>query len=176
MVVLGLTPLRIGIEPVVGSPALILVFQTLLRFFFTFAVFGNNALCPEFHIRMYKYIEAICSVLEDIIRTAAYDNTGAFFRKVDNNLPLDRPELILIGGAHRTVCQEGRKPSGTRIFSGFFDVFRGESAFVSNLLDQLGVIARNSKLFSSSSSDGSSAAAKFAADGNNPVAHFIPSH
>ena len=56
---------------------------------------------PESHIRMDEYPQAVRLILQDIIRAAAHDHAGAFFRQPGDELVLDLPEIIRIAVAGR---------------------------------------------------------------------------
>lgn len=98
---------------------------------------------PMFQVRMDKYLQAICFIPEDIVCTASDDNTGAFFCQLLNNVILDGPKLILVGGTHRPVGKRSRQPASVSIFPLFSDISLRKPAFIDYLLDQLPIIAGN---------------------------------
>lgn len=82
---------------------------------------------------------------------------------------LNLPEIVFICRAESTVGQGGSQKTVGSIFPGVFDVVFRETAFQCNLMDQLAVVAGNTELLGQLSADGSSAAAKFTAYGNDSV-------
>lgn len=76
VVILGLPPLHVGIESVIGGPAFVLVLQPLFRGKLPFPIDLNNSLCPEIHVRMEKDLQAISGIPQDVVRTAADNNAG----------------------------------------------------------------------------------------------------
>lgn len=63
VVVLGVTPLYVGVEAMIGGAALVLIPQTLLRGLLPLAVDLHDALGTEFQIRMDKDLQAVRRVL-----------------------------------------------------------------------------------------------------------------
>ena len=106
MIVGGIAPFHIGVEAIVGSAAFVLFLQTGFGRFLPFPVDPHDAVCPELHVRMDEYLQAVGAILQDKVGAASYDDTGLFFRKLPDDPVLQLPEQILVGGA------EARKPPG----------------------------------------------------------------
>ena len=80
MVILGAAPFHVGIEAVIGCPALILVPQAILRGLFPLAIYLNDAFCAVLHIGMDKNFQAIRLILQNEVGTAADDTAPLPFR------------------------------------------------------------------------------------------------
>ena len=81
------------------------------------------------------------------------------------------PEQVLVGGAKAGVGEGGGKKTAGGVLTGLLDVALVKAAFGSQLLDQFGVIAPDAQMLCHQFADGSAAAAKFPADGDD--AFFI---
>lgn len=103
---LNLPPFLAGVEAIIGASALILILQPLLRSLGPLAVLFHNALCPEGHICMNEDLQNIGTVLQDKVRTPADNDAGAFLCQIRNDIALNLPENILVGGAAVAVCQQ----------------------------------------------------------------------
>ena len=169
MVVLGLSPLFVRIKAMVGSPALVFVLQPLLRGSVPLTVDLHNPLCPEVQVCVNKDLPAICRVPEAVIRAAAHDDTGPLPGKLCNDLILDCPQIIFVGGAIDAVGEDIGKHAAGGIFSGFPNVALTESALLGDCLDDLCVIAGNPQFLRYRFPNGASAAAEFPADGDYSV-------
>lgn len=101
---LNLPPFLAGVEAIIGASALIL--QPLLRSLGPLAVLFHNALCPEGHICMNEDLQNIGTVLQDKVRTPADNDAGALLCQIRNDIALNLPENILVGGAAVAVCQQ----------------------------------------------------------------------
>ena len=75
-----------------------------------------------------------------------------------------------MGPKLRSVKAEAREAAGS-VFSGLLDVAFVKAAFGSQFLDQFGVVALDAEMVGHQLADGSAAAAKFAADGNDALFH-----
>lgn len=108
---LNLPPFLAGVEAIIGASALIL--QPLLRSLGPLAVLFHNALCPEGHICMNEDLQNIGTVLQDKVRTPADNDAGALLCQIRNDIALNLPEDVLIGGPLlRFVSSASRKPPG----------------------------------------------------------------
>lgn len=103
---LNLPPFLAGVEAIIGASALILILQPLLRGLGPLAVLFHNALCPEGHICMNEDLQNIGTVLQDKVRTPADNDAGALLCQIRNDIALNLPENILVGGAAVAVCQQ----------------------------------------------------------------------
>lgn len=103
---LNLPPFLAGIEAIIGASALILILQPLLRGLGPLAILFHNALCPEGHICMNEDLQNIGTVLQDKVRTPADNDAGAFLCRIRNDIALNLPENIPVGGAAVAVCQQ----------------------------------------------------------------------
>lgn len=103
---LNLAPFLAGVEAIIGASALILILQPLLRSLGPLAVLFHNALCPEGHICMNEDLQNIGTVLQDKVRTPADNDAGALLCQIRNDIALNLPENILVGGAAVAVCQQ----------------------------------------------------------------------
>lgn len=103
---LNLAPFLAGIEAIIGASALILILQPLLRGLGPLAILFYNALCPEGHICMNEDLQNIRTVLQDKVRTPADNDAGALLCQIRNDIALNLPENILVGGAAVAFCQQ----------------------------------------------------------------------
>lgn len=103
---LNLPPFLAGVEAIIGASALILILQPLLRSLGPLAVLFYNALCPEGHICMNEDLQNIGTVLQDKVRTPADNDAGALLYQIRNDIALNLPEDVLVGGAAVAVCQQ----------------------------------------------------------------------
>lgn len=103
---LNLPPFLAGVEAIIGASALILILQPLLRSLGPLAVLFHNALCPEGHICMNEDLQHIRTVLQDKVRTPADNDAGALLYQIRNDIALNLPEDVLVGGAAVAVCQQ----------------------------------------------------------------------
>ena len=84
---------------------------------------------------------------------------------------LQLPEQILVGGAEAAVGEGRGEEAAGSVFSGLLDVVFVKAAFGSQFLDQFGIVALDAQMLGHQLADGSAAAAKFAADGNDALFH-----
>ena len=91
MVILRVAPLHVRVEAVIGRAALVLVAQALLGRLLALAVDLDDALGAERHIRVDKDLEALGLVLQNVVRAAADDDTGALFGKLADDAALNFP-------------------------------------------------------------------------------------
>lgn len=103
---LNLAPFLAGVEAIIGASALILILQPLLQGLGPLAILFHNALCPEGHICMNEDLQNIGTVLQDKVRTPADNDAGALLCQIRNDIALNLPENILVGGAAVAVCQQ----------------------------------------------------------------------
>ena len=171
VIVLGVAPLHVGVEAVIGRAALVLIPQTFLRGLLSFTVDLHDAVGAERQIRVDKDLQAVRRVLQNIVGTAANDDARAFCGKVCDDLVLPLPQDILVGGAEGSIGKRRSEEPTGGIFSCFFDIVRREAGLLRHFLNDLCVIARNTQFFRHLFADGASAAAKLTADGNDSVFH-----
>lgn len=103
---LNLPPFLAGVKAIIVASALILNLQPLLRSLGPLAVLFHNTLCPEGHICMNEDLQNIGTVLQDKVRTPADNDAGALLCQIRNDIALNLPENVLIGGAAVAVCQQ----------------------------------------------------------------------
>lgn len=103
---LNLAPFLAGVEAIIGASALILILQPLLQGLGPLAILFHNALCPEGHICMNEDLQNIGTVLQDKVRTPADNDAEALLCQIRNDIALNLPENILVGGAAVAVCQQ----------------------------------------------------------------------
>lgn len=103
---LNLSPFLAGVEAIIGASVLILILQPLLRSLGPLAVPFYNALCPEGHVCMNEDLQNIGTVLQDKVRTPADNDAEALLCQIRNDIALNLPENILVGGAAVAVCQQ----------------------------------------------------------------------
>ena len=113
IIVLSVAPLHVGIEPVVGRPAFVLLFQPLLRGGLPLAVHLHDPLGTEVHIGVDKHPQAVGLAPEDIVGTPAHNDAGLLLRQFGDDPALDLPEIVLVGGTCGTVGKGGGQyPAG----------------------------------------------------------------
>ena len=171
MIVSGIAPFHIGIEAVIGGTALILLLQTGFGRFLPLAVDPHDAVSPELHVRVDKDLQAVGAVLQDKIGAASYDDAGLFFCQLPDDPVLQLPEQVLVGEAEAAAGKGRGKETAGGVLSGLLDVALVKAAFDSQFLDQLGVVAPDAKMLCHQFADGSAAAAKLAADGDDAFFH-----
>ena len=177
IIVLSLAPGTTGVVLVVDLAALILFMQTGLGALLGFAVKTNDAVSTVVHIRIDKCMQAIITILQNVISVSAYNDTGAFICQLQNHTALNAPQEI--GGrqtVHNTGNTLGSKHIGKKALAGgmltvFFDKLGSETGFQCNLVNQFFIIEGDTQLFSQLSADGTAAAAEFTAYGNNLLFH-----
>lgn len=103
---MNLAPFLAGVEAIIGASALILILQPLLRGLGPLAVLFHNVLCPEGHVCMNEDLQNIGTVLQDKVRTPADNDAEAFLCRIRNDIALNLPENIPVGGAAVAVCQQ----------------------------------------------------------------------
>lgn len=167
-----MSPLHIGIEPVVGRAALILVAQTLFGRGFALAVHLDDALGAEFHVGMDKDFKTVGGIAQDVVGAAANDDARFFLGKIGDDLVLDFPQIILVGGAESAVPERRGQTTAGCVLTGILDVVFVESAPCGNLANELVVVAGNTQFFCGLFADCSATAAKFPADGDDSVFHI----
>ena len=91
VVILGVAPLHVGVEAVIRRPALVLIPQALLRGLLPLAVDLHDAVGAERHIRMDKDLQAVCLILQNVVRAAAHDDAGTFFGQFRDDIVLMLP-------------------------------------------------------------------------------------
>ena len=156
----------------VGRTTLILVAQTLFGRGFALAVHLDDALGAEFHVGMDKDFETVGGVAQDVVGAAANDDARFFLGKIGDDLVLDFPQIILVGGAESTIPEGGGQTTVGRILTGILDVVFVESALCGNLANELVVVAGNTQFFCGLFADCSATAAEFPADGDDSVFHI----
>ena len=63
MIVGGIAPFHIGVEAVVSGAAFVLLLQSGFGRFLPLPVDPHDAVCPEFHVRVDKDLQAVDAVL-----------------------------------------------------------------------------------------------------------------
>lgn len=91
VVILGVSPLHIGVEAVIGGSAFILIPQALLRGPLPLAIHFDDAFRTELHIHVDKDFQTVRLVLQNVVGTAANNDARVFFRKSGNDLILLPP-------------------------------------------------------------------------------------
>ena len=171
MIVGGIAPFHIGIEAVVGGTALILLLQPGFGRFLPLAVDPHDAVSPEFHVRVDEHFQAVGAVLQDKIGAASHNDAGLFFCQFPDDPVLQLPEQVLVGGAEAAVGKGRSEEAAGGVLSGLLDVVFVKAAFGSQFLDQFGIVAPDAQMLCHQLADGSAAAAKLAADGNDAFFH-----
>ena len=171
MIVGGIAPVHIGIEAVVGGAALIFFLQPSFGRFLPLAVDPHDAVSPELHVRVDKDLQAVGAVLQDEVGAASHDDAGLFFCQFPDDPVLQLPKQVLVGGAEAAVGEGRGKKTAGGVLSGFLDVALVKAAFCSQLLKQFGVVAPDAQMLCHQFADGSAAAAKLAADGDDAFFH-----
>ena len=177
MVVVHVAPFEIGVELVVESAALILVAQTLFGRLLGLTVFLHNALGTLFKVGVDEHLEQIGGIFQNGVGAATHDHAVFLLSQLQNDAALDRPEIVLVGRyAERTHRgKRYRRPAavgGVLAFVG--DIFLGKTAFLRQPVDQLVVVAGDAEPLGDLASDGTSAAAELAPDGDDPL--FVQSN
>ena len=171
MIVGGIAPLHIGIEAVVGGAALIFFLQPGFGRFLPLAVDPHDAVSPELHVRVDKDLQAVGAVLQDKIGAASHNDAGLFFCQFPDDPVLQLPKQVLVGGAEAAVGEGRGEEAAGGVLSGLLDVVFVKAAFGSQFLDQFGVVALDAQMLCHQFADGSAAAAKLAADGDDAFFH-----
>ena len=78
MIILRVTPLHIGVKTMICGAALILIPQAFLGSLLPFAVYLDDALGAESHVRRDKDLQAVCFILQNGVGTATDDDAGPF--------------------------------------------------------------------------------------------------
>ena len=76
VVILGLSPLHIGVEPMISRPAFILILDSLFWGVFPFPIYFHNPFRTEIHVRMDKDLQTVCRVPENVIRAVPYGSSS----------------------------------------------------------------------------------------------------
>lgn len=118
-------------------------------------------------------------VLRAEIREPGYDNAGAFFRQVQNDISLDYPkEIVGRHPVHGSIHSSGGKGVSEDAIRGsilalFLDIGFIKARLHGHFLDQILVVVGDSQFFSRHFSYGTSAAAEFLADGDDSMIHVF---
>lgn len=171
MIVGGIAPFHIGVEAVVSRTALVLFLQTGFGRFLPLPIDPHDAVSTELHVRMDKDLQAVGAVLQDEVGAAPHNDAGLFFRQLSDEPVLQLPEQVLVGGAKAAVGEGRGKEAAGGVLSGFLDVVFVKAAFGSQFLDQFSVVALDAQMLCRQLADGSAAAAKFPADGDDALFH-----
>ena len=111
VIVLGMAPLHIGVEPVIGGPALVFFPEALFGGFFPLTVDFHNPLGAEIQIGMDENPQTVGCIPEDVVGAAAHNQAGPFLGQIGDDLILDLPEVVGIAVALKVVGKgEARKP------------------------------------------------------------------
>lgn len=76
VVILGLSPLHIGAEPMISRPAFILILDSLFWGVFPFPIYFHNPFRTKIHVRMDKDLQTVCRVPENVIRAVPYGSSS----------------------------------------------------------------------------------------------------
>ncbi len=149
----------------------ILLLQTGFGRFLPFPIDPHDAVSPELHVRVDKDLQAVGAVLQDKIGAASYDDAGLFFCQLPDDPVLQLPEQVLVSGTEAAVSEGRGEEAAGSVLSGLLDVVFVKAAFGSQFLDQFGVVAPDAQMLCHQFADGSAAAAKLAADGDDAFFH-----
>ena len=89
VVVLSRTPLPVGVVLVIHPAAGVLVRQALLRGLLRLAVQADDAVGPELHTGVDEGVEAVVTVLQDVVGAPAHNDAWALVRQVPDHPVLD---------------------------------------------------------------------------------------
>ena len=167
MIVGGIAPVHIGVEAVVGGAALVLLLQPGFGRFLPLAVDSHDAVCPELQVGVDKDLQAVGAVLQDEVGAAPHDDAGLFFCQFPDDPVLQLPKQVLVSETEAAVGEGRSKEAAGGVLSGLPDVVFVKAAFCSQLLKQFGVVAWDTQMLCHQFADGSAAAAKLAADGDD---------
>lgn len=113
VIILGASPFHVGVKPVIGRAPFILFADSLLGRLLALTVHIDNPFRTESHIRMNEYPKAVGLILEDVIRTATYDDARLLFCQFGDNSVLDAPEIIRVVGTSALMRKDiGQKAPG----------------------------------------------------------------
>lgn len=175
LIVVRLAPLGAGIELIVGLPLLVLVVEPLGGGFLPLAVHRHGTLGPLLIGGMDKYRQAVCHIPQNVVGTAAHDDTGLLLGQVGDDLLLGQPHLVRGGLSVPLSARHGivKQPVGGCVLAVFLDVFLSQAALGGDLFDEVAVVARDPQLGGHFLADGPAAAAEFPADGDHPVVGIL---
>lgn len=125
LIVVRLAPLGAGIELIVGLPLLVLVVEPLGGRFLPLAVHRHDTLGPLLIGGMDKYRQAVCHIPQNVVGTAAHDDTGLLLGQVGDDLLLGQPHLVRGGLSVPLPARHGivKQPVGGCVLAVFLDVF-----------------------------------------------------
>lgn len=147
MIILSVSPLHISVETVICRTALILISQSLLGRLLSLAVHFNNPLCSKIYISVNKHFQAICIVLQNIIRTTTDNYARLFFCKLCDDFILIFPQNILICRSEYLIRKSIREKAAGCVFSCLFYIIGCKARFFNYFLNDFCIIARNFELF-----------------------------
>ena len=109
--------------------------------------------------------------MQDEVGAAPHDDAGLFFCQFPDDPVLQLPKQVLVSETEAAVGEGRSKEAAGGVLSGLPDVVFVKAAFCSQLLKQFGVVAWDTQMLCHQFADGSAAAAKLAADGNDMFFH-----
>ena len=126
-------------------------------------------------------MQCVFTVLQDIVRIAADNDTRAFLSQLQDHVALDVPQKIGGGqSVHHTGNTLRGKGVGEQTFTGrmfamFFHKLRRKAGFHCDLIHKLLIIEGNTKFLGHLTSYGAATGTKLTADGNDFLFHAIAS-
>ena len=122
---------------------------------------------------MDEHLQAVGRVPQDVVCTAAHNDTGALLRQVQDDMLLHGPEEVLGRGALEGVVGKriGQPVAVGGLLPLFLNVLLGEPTFLGEPLNKLVVVAGDSQTLGGLPADGAASASEFPADGNDPIFH-----
>ena len=101
VVILAIAPVAVGVVFIVDSAFAVFVGQALLGCLLGMAVFFYDAGGAVFQIRVDEHVQAILPLAEDIVGTAAYDDTRPLLCQLADHIGLADKQLVSHGhGIH----------------------------------------------------------------------------
>lgn len=122
---------------------------------------------------MDEHPQTVCLVPQDVVGAPSDNHAGTFFCQLTDQLVLHLPEIVGVAGAGSRMRKCRCQKSARRIFSGLLNVALLKSALSGDLLQDFVVVARDAQLFGNRFADGSSAASKLTADGDDSVFYVL---
>ena len=177
MVVLSRTPLPVGVVLVIHPAAGVLVRQALLRGLLRLAVQADDAVGPELHTGVDEGVEAVVTVLQDVVGAPAHNDAWALVRQVPDHPVLDGPQEVRGGHpAHGSGNAAAQKGVGEAVLAGgelplFLNELGVKAALQRHLFDQLLVVIGDAQPLGDRLSDGAPAASELTADGDDLLFH-----
>ena len=181
IVILCGTPGSAGVMMVIHSAALILFQQACFWTLLGFAVQLYNAVSPELGAGMDECMQAIRTVLENVVCVSTDDYTGTFFCQLQDYAALHIPKEICSGETVENawdalMCEGiGKNAVAGSVFAVFLYKVGSKAGFQCNMFHKLLVVEGNTELLSYQMTDRAATAAKFTADCDDLLSHNNPS-